>query len=60
MQYPKRNGLNYDPVEDTEAYKEAIKDIEKKLKIIMEDFPNGMGSCHIYWAQKKKLLVKAG
>ncbi len=59
MQYPKRHGICYDPVEDTEAYKEAMKKIERELDEHMEG-RDGMGSCHIYWSLKKKLLAELG
>lgn len=57
MEYPKRNGICYDPVEDTEAYKKAIKQIEEELDECMKGV-NGMGNCHIYWSRKKELLAK--
>lgn len=60
MEYPRRNGLCYDPVEDTEDYKRVIQDIEKELDTLMADRPGGLGSCHTYWHLKKKLLARAG
>ncbi|MFT5873760.1 MAG: hypothetical protein ACI8WT_002711, partial [Clostridium sp.] len=49
MEYPMRNGICYDPVEDTEAYKKAMEQIEKELDGCMKGV-NGMGKCHIYWS----------
>lgn len=59
MEYPRRNGLCYDPVEDTEAYKEAMKQIGEELEERMKG-REGMGNCHIYWNLKKKLLAEVG
>lgn len=57
---PKRHGLYYDPVEDTPDYKKVIKLIEEEIDNIMKDEFQGMGSCHRYWALKKKLLAERG
>lgn len=57
MEYPMRNGICYDPVEDTEAYQKAMEQIEKELDGCMKGV-NGMGKCHIYWSHKKELLAK--
>lgn len=59
QQYPKRRNFYYDPIEDTEAYKKVIEDIEKEIDVLMKD-TTGMGSCHIYWHFKKELLAKHG
>jgi hypothetical protein len=60
MDYPVRNGMNYDPVEDTEEYKKVIKKVEKELERQMKDWPQGLGQCHIYWNLKKRLLAEYG
>lgn len=57
MEYPRKNGLCYDPIEDTEEYKEAMKKIQEELDERMEGI-DGMGSCHIYWRHKKQLLAR--
>lgn len=59
-QYPKRNGLYYDPVEDTEEYRRVIEDVEKEISEKLKDIPIGMGFCHIYWITKKELLAERG
>lgn len=60
MEYPRRNGLRYDPVEDTEGFVKVMGDIQKELNEFSESIPSGMGSCHAYWNFKKKLLAKHG
>lgn len=50
-----------DPVEQTQEYKEAMKNIDPILdKEFPEDAPPMMGTCHRYWARKKELLQKFG
>ena len=48
--------LKYDPIEDTAVYKAVIKDVEKELDELLKDKPRGMGFCHIYWYEKKRIL----
>jgi hypothetical protein len=60
VEYPKKYGRNYDPVEDTEAYKKAVEEIKDEIDEFMKDRPDGMGSCHVYWSIKKNLLKKRG
>ena len=50
--------INYDPVEETEAYKEAMKEIQP---ILDEMFPRQfIGMCHLYWPQKQQFLKERG
>lgn len=56
----RRNGRFYDPIEDTTDYNEVIKFIEEQIEDIMKDEPEGLGSCHRYWALKKELLAQRG
>jgi hypothetical protein len=60
MEYPRRRGLCYDPIEDTEEFKKVLQEIQKQLDEYMEDMPSGMGSCHAFWQFKKKLLSLRG
>lgn len=51
--------IKYDPVEDTEEYKNIADELEKKIETRMafEDIPTGgFGTCHIYWKYKKEIL----
>ena len=48
--------LKRDPIESTAEYKAVIKDVEKELDRLLKDKPKGMGFCHIYWYEKKKIL----
>ena len=48
--------LKHDPIEDTAEYKAVIKDVEKELDKLLKDKPKGMGFCHIYWYEKKRIL----
>ncbi|NLC19864.1 MAG: hypothetical protein GX757_11765 [Clostridiales bacterium] len=52
-----------DPIEDTQEFKQALERIQPLLDELekrLEDSNYGMGSCHIYWAKKKKLLKDLG
>ena len=51
----KRDIIRTDPVEKTLKYKKIRKELEKELSELMKD-RTGIGSCHIYWAYKKRLL----
>ena len=48
--------LRHDPIEDTAEYKAGIKKVEKELDELLKDKPKGMGFCHIYWYEKKRIL----
>ena len=48
--------LKHDPIEDTAEYKAVIEDVEKELAELLKDKPRGMGFCHIYWYEKKRIL----
>lgn len=48
MEYKLRNGLCYDPVEDTQEYKKVIEKVEKEIEERMKGFSRGFGRCHIY------------
>ena len=51
----KRDYIRTDPVEKTIKYKKIRKELEKELSELMKDC-TGIGSCHIYWATKKRIL----
>lgn len=51
--------IKYDPIEDTEEYKNIVDELEKKIETCMafENIPiGGFGTCHIYWSYKKEIL----
>lgn len=49
-------GIIKDPVENTEAYKKAMKHIQP---ILDEEFKGrGLGACHAIWSRKKELLFQ--
>lgn len=51
--------LAHDPVEDTEKYKRAMKEIRPKLEREFENV-NGLGTCHLVWRRQKELLRAYG
>ena len=53
--------LEYDPVEDTPKYQAVCARIEDEARSAMQADgldPDGFGSCHVFWAHKKRLLWK--
>lgn len=51
--------IKYDPIEDTEEYKNIVQELEKKIEARMsfENISiNKLGSCHAYWDLKKSIL----
>lgn len=55
-----KNGeLYYDKVELTDEYKSVIDEVEKKLDRKLQTHPRykRTGYCHIYWYEKKKILM---
>lgn len=48
--------LKYDPIENSAEYKAVIKDVEKELDKLLKNKPKGMGFCHIYWYEKRRIL----
>ena len=52
--------LEYDPVEDSEAYLSVIDDVERRLFEELKDEPRHMGSCFRYWSAKRELLAEYG
>ena len=48
--------LKHDPIENTAEYKAVIKNVEKELDELLKDKPKGMGFCHIYWHEKRRIL----
>ena len=50
--------IQYDPIEDTEEYKKAMKEIQP---ILDKAFPEKyIGICHSIWFLQKSLLEKKG
>lgn len=49
------NELNYDPIEDDEAYQRVELDVERKINAELGD-ARYMGYCHKYWHVKKRIL----
>lgn len=54
-----QSGFNYDPIEDTEEYKKAMKRIQPVLD---REFKGqfGLGLCHVIWHRQKELLRRCG
>jgi len=51
----------YDAKEDNEKYAEIFRKVEKEVRLKMKLMGRtGLGSCHVYWAYKKKSLAKKG
>ena len=53
------NFIKYDPIEDTEEYKNILDELEEKVNSYMKlhSISNtGLGSCHRYWNIKKEIL----
>lgn len=51
--------IKYDPIEDTEEYKNIADELEKKIEAHMrfeEIYKDRAGTCHIYWKFKKDIL----
>lgn len=57
---PERDGLRYDPVEDTPEYKAVIDRVtEQAEKEILDELhmePPFMGYCHCLWPRQKRIL----
>lgn len=50
--------IKRDPVENTEKYKKAMKEIQP---ILDSEFPEPyIGICHSVWCRQKKLLAERG
>ena len=56
VSFPVKNGIYYDFVETTAAYREAIPVIEEIIKENLGDLYGCFGSCHAIWHQRKQLL----
>lgn len=54
--------LKRDPIEQTTEFQEALKIIQPELEELSEQLEKlgRMGSCHVYWSRKKKLLKSVG
>lgn len=52
--------LEYDPVEDSEAYLAVIDEVERRLYEEFKDEPRHMGFCFGYWSAKEALLREYG
>lgn len=52
--------LQYDPVEDSEAYLSVIDDVERRLYEELKGEPRHMGFCFHYWSAKRDLLAEYG
>lgn len=58
VSFPVRNGIFYDFVEETEAYKEATSVIEEVIKENLGELYDCFGSCHAIWHLRKQLLLE--
>ncbi len=52
--------LEYDPIEDSEAYLAVIDEVERRLYEEMKDEPRHMGFCYHYWSAKAAILAEYG
>ena len=52
--------LQYDPVEDSEAYLSVIDEVERRLYEELKNEPRHMGFCFEYWSAKRDLLAEYG
>ena len=55
--------MKRDPIEETQEFKNALVKIQSELDELNKELDErgmNMGSCHIYWARKKKLLKELG
>lgn len=61
--WQKRYGvhLKSDPLERQPEWEELYYEVEKEVEsAIPEDFPRGMGFCHMYWHTKQNVLARKG
>ena len=56
----KRQGLNFDPVELTDAYLDIIDKVEEEVAQNLQQTRRGHGFCHLYWREKEAVLKKHG
>lgn len=55
----KRKGsLETDPIEWSAEYESCIDEAEKEIMKRLKDVPRGMGFCHAYWSEKKRVLLE--
>ena len=47
--------MDRDSVEETKEYQQIEEALEKELSELMKNI-SGLGSCHFYWANKKRIL----
>lgn len=52
--------LDYDSIEDSEAYLAVIDEVERRLNEELKDVPRHMGFCFEYWSAKEALLSEYG
>ncbi len=48
--------LKRDPIELTPEWKKINKEVEKELDELFKDHHRGMGFCHLYWHEKRRIL----
>lgn len=61
--WQKRYGvhLKSDPIERMPEWEELYYEVEKEVEsAIPEDFPRGMGFCHMYWHTRRNILARKG
>ena len=58
VSFPVRNGIFFDYIEETEAYKEVASVIEEVIKADLGEVYGGFGSCRAIWRERKRLLLE--
>ena len=49
-------GIKHDPQEDDPALKNAFVSTEKQAEQNLVNHPKGLGFCHMFWREKKRIL----
>lgn len=55
------SSIKYDPLEDTEEYKNIADELERKIESYMRlnsISMTSLGACHKYWGIKKEILIR--
>lgn len=56
IKVPSNGYLYYDPIEDTPEFKLVADTADKLVDEELRDHVKGMGSCHMAWSIKKRIL----
>ncbi len=55
--YRRNMGDVYDPIEDTDFFKEILPELEQKLDDFFASDDREFGFCHSYWSKKREILL---